>query len=407
MLSRFFVSFFATVFDVAPWMVLGFFVAGFVNVFVSKPFLTRWLGGNGFGAMVRSILVGLGLPICSCGVVPIGIGLHRRGASVGSTLSFMVSTPAMSPAAALVLWTMLGPRLAASYVGSVVVTSLAIGVVSNRLFPKPPEAQTCERADDEGSARSFLATKPSVREVRRMFDWALHDYGAEVSFDILFGLFLASAALALVPREWIVSAVGTSQLMTYVVIAAIAAPLYVCTLPSIPVVRNLVALGMVPGAAVTYLLAGTATNYGEIRAIGRQMSRKVAWFFLAFMIVASIACGLLVDRFVFHVGTDGPSAARAFVPVLLRGEDESLSSLSLAQLAWRGVGTALLAYALLAGAWQHARKLFANPCQVCTFWSRQFEIREFKGCSAPCWLLRTVNATKRVPLVRLRLRRSD
>ena len=146
--------------------------------------------------MIRSILVGLGLPICSCGVVPIAIGLHRKGAPVGSTLAFLIAAPAMSPAAAFTMWMLLGPKLAAAYLVSVAVTALAVGLVANVLFPTPdaPVGSSHERSlcTPAPAREPVIIARFDRHNLGRMLRYAFHDYGAEVSFDILFGLLLAT-----------------------------------------------------------------------------------------------------------------------------------------------------------------------------------------------------------------------
>ncbi len=398
MLSSVLLSFVATVFDAAPWMVIGFLIAGFVNVFVSKDALLRCLGGRGLWPMIRSILVGLGLPICSCGVVPIAIGLHRKGAPVGSTLAFLIAAPAMSPAAAFTMWMLLGPKLAAAYLVSVAVTALAVGLVANVLFPTPdaPVGSSHERSlcTPAPAREPVIIARFDRHNLGRMLRYAFHDYGAEVSFDILFGLLLATVVVGMLPADWIGRHLGVSDPLTYLVVAAIASPIYVCTLPSIPVVRNLIAVGMVPGAAVTYLIGGTASNYGEIRALSRQMSRPVALYFLGAVMTSAFVSGLLIDRHLFDIaaGSGAYGAMGRYLPVLMRPEAEGFAGLSVLSWLWGGAGSIALGYVLVMGGRSHALRVWNNPCQVCGFWAKSFNVKSFRACAQPCWVVRTVRA---------------
>ena len=88
------------------------------------------------------------------------------------------------------------------------------------------------------------------------------------------------AILAFVPVDWISAWLGKQSLVTLFYVILIAIPLYTCSTPSIPVVQSLLLKGVSPGAAVAYLIAGPATNFGELAAIRSSMS-KVPQRFLA------------------------------------------------------------------------------------------------------------------------------
>lgn len=77
----------------APYVVLGYLIAALVREFVSVEALTAGFGRDGLGPVARAVSVGALLPICSCGVIPLGVGLVRGGAAVGTTLAFMFAAP--------------------------------------------------------------------------------------------------------------------------------------------------------------------------------------------------------------------------------------------------------------------------------------------------------------------------
>lgn len=94
----------------APYVVLGYLVAALLHEFVAVEALTRGFGRSPWGVL-RAVGVGLLLPVCSCGVVPLAVGLRRGGAALGTVLAFLVAAPATSPVAILVAWSALGAPL--------------------------------------------------------------------------------------------------------------------------------------------------------------------------------------------------------------------------------------------------------------------------------------------------------
>lgn len=79
--------------EAAPFLLAGLAVSGLLAGTFRRARVERLLGGPGLAPVARAALLGIPLPLCSCGVVPAAISLRRHGASRGATVSFLVSTP--------------------------------------------------------------------------------------------------------------------------------------------------------------------------------------------------------------------------------------------------------------------------------------------------------------------------
>ena len=79
--------------EMAPYLLLGLTVAGALSVILKKGFVARHVGTRGFGSILKASLLGVPLPLCSCGVIPTASYLRRAGASRPALLSFLISTP--------------------------------------------------------------------------------------------------------------------------------------------------------------------------------------------------------------------------------------------------------------------------------------------------------------------------
>ncbi|MCC7452969.1 MAG: permease, partial [Crocinitomix sp.] len=58
--------------EMSPYLLLGFLIAGILNVVVTKKLVTRYLGKRGIWSSVKAAILGVPLPLCSCGVIPTG-----------------------------------------------------------------------------------------------------------------------------------------------------------------------------------------------------------------------------------------------------------------------------------------------------------------------------------------------
>ena len=79
--------------DLSPSLLLGLFIAGLVHLYLPAGLVHRGLNRPDLRSIARAALIGVPLPLCSCGVIPTALGLRNQGASKGATTAFMISTP--------------------------------------------------------------------------------------------------------------------------------------------------------------------------------------------------------------------------------------------------------------------------------------------------------------------------
>ena len=116
------------VLEAAPWLLGGFALAGGLHVLLSVENVTRHMGRSGVGGVLKAALVGLPLPLCSCGVIPVASALRRQGAGRGATVSFLVSVPEAGVSSFAVSYPLLGPFMAVARVIAALVTAIVAGV---------------------------------------------------------------------------------------------------------------------------------------------------------------------------------------------------------------------------------------------------------------------------------------
>ena len=79
--------------EMAPYLLLGFFIAGLLRVFMPKTLYSKHLAPRNMKSVVKAAALGVPLPLCSCGVIPTAVGLRKEGASHGACTSFLIATP--------------------------------------------------------------------------------------------------------------------------------------------------------------------------------------------------------------------------------------------------------------------------------------------------------------------------
>jgi uncharacterized protein len=408
MLERFFASLLYTIMDSAPYVIMGYFIAALIREFLPANALSRWMGAAGIMPLLRALGAGLILPICSCGVIPLGVGLVRCGAARGTTIAFMAAAPVLSPVAILLGLRLLGPVMMALLVGFVLVGGLVMGLFGNWLLkaegrtnqvPTNSVRQTKLKKGFQHKEECMVVNPhiPLKKRFSRAGKWAAFDLGAEVSLDLLFGLVLASLMLSVIPASWISGWLGGAGLLPILFVILLSLPIYTCSVPSLPVVRNLILLGASPGVAVAYLIAGPSTNLGELAVILRGMGAKTLCVYVFGLIMIAVIGGW-VANYAFASMIVLPEAAIATNLNWGTAAGAIAHQKSFLDALWgRSVlellSASLLSFILVVGSFKKLRLLFVNPCKHCQFWN---EVSNDAACPGACWLKKTQRKLRRI-----------
>lgn len=289
--------------EMAPYLTLGFVLAGLLHAFVPKKAVARHLGGESAGSAVRGALIGIPLPLCSCGTVPTAMGLRKRGASRASVVAFLISTPQTGLDAILATYGFFG-WLFAIFRPVAAFISGVIGGIATRLFTRGSSAQDAHwlayhvRAEDaleKESARSL-----GLRFVDGM-RFAFRELLGDISLWLVMGLLVAAAMALIVPDDFFARKVN-GEFPQMLMMIAFSIPLYVCSTGSIPIAAVLIAKGISPGAAFVFLMCGPASNAGTLLIIGRVMGLRVLVLYLGSIVLTAIAMGFALNAIITQTG---------------------------------------------------------------------------------------------------------
>lgn len=269
--------------EMAPYLLLGFALAGILHVYFPKHKVAKYLGKKNLKSVVNAAILGVPLPLCSCGVIPTGVSFHKNGSSKGAAVSFLISTPQTGVDSILVTYSLLGLPFAIIRPLAAFITGVLGGAITNatddsqeELFQNEPE----------------LVIKGS--KVKAALNYAFVEFLQDISKWLLIGLGIAAVISAIVPDEFIGSYLSNPFVnMLLILVASI--PMYVCATGSIPIAVVLMMKGLSPGAAFVFLMAGPATNAATITVIKQSMGGKALWSYLGSIIAGALITGLIIN----------------------------------------------------------------------------------------------------------------
>lgn len=271
--------------EMAPYLLLGFLFAGILRVVFPRQIITRYMGQNNFRSVFNASLLGVPMPLCSCGVLPAGIGFYRNGASRGPTISFLISTPQTGVDSILATYSLLGLPLAIIRPVVAFVTGLLGGVLGNESERNGKEADSGDQGTEENYERS----------VKELFRYGFVELIQDISKWLVIGMLVAAFLSVLIPGDFFTSTISSEYLAMLLMIAA-SVPLYICATGSIPIAAVLLMKGLAPGAALVLLMAGPATNIATMAVIGNTLGKRSLWIYLGTIIGGALFFGVLVNE---------------------------------------------------------------------------------------------------------------
>jgi uncharacterized membrane protein YraQ (UPF0718 family)/copper chaperone CopZ len=276
--------------EMAPYLLLGFFFAGLLHLLFPKKRVRKYLGKNNFTSVVNASLLGIPLPLCSCGVIPTGISFYKHGASKASTVSFLISTPQTGIDSIFVTYSLLGLPFALIRPVVAFITGLFGGAITQRVDKDNVASQVSKGEEENEIPAGFI---PKIRE---MFRYSFVEFLQDISNWLIIGLLAAALISVIVPDNFFETMIPNS-FVGMLMILVVAIPVYICATASVPIAAVLMLKGLSPGAALVLLMAGPATNAATITMIGKVMGKKSLMAYLGAIITGALLAGLVIDNF--------------------------------------------------------------------------------------------------------------
>ncbi|MDX9779668.1 MAG: permease [bacterium] len=286
-LNRYVLEIYHLLLEMSPYLLLGFLITGIMKYSIRPARMKHYLGGANFRSVFYAALLGVPMPLCSCGVIPTGVGLYRNGASKGATQSFLISTPQTGVDSIMITYSLLGLPFAVIRPIAAFLTGIAGGLLSNRLEGEKSHQYT-NGGNEEAMPRGW-------KKLAAIFKYAFVDFMSDIAKWLLIGILIAGLISVLLPDDFFLQYLSNPYL-SMLVMLLVAAPLYVCATSSVPIAAALIMKGLSPGAALVFLMAGPATNAATIAVIGNTLGKKSLLIYMSTIIAGSFVAGTIINE---------------------------------------------------------------------------------------------------------------
>jgi len=291
-MKTFLVALYTLAIDMGYYMVIGLVLVTLFNIIMKKEWIANHLGGGSLWSITKASILGVPLPLCSCGVIPAGLYMKDRGASDAATGSFLISTPQTGVDSIIATYGLMGITFAwfrpiAAFFSGI------FGGLMIKIFNKETSTQINEsQADTQDEPDDSLSFKQKLSASLR---YAFGDFIGDIAFHFILGLIIAAFITVFVPANFLVDIGLSSGLLAMLVMIIVGAPMYICSTSSIPIALSLIAKGLSPGTAFVFLFMGPFTNMASISMLSKKLGLKTTVIYLTSAALSAIGFGYLLD----------------------------------------------------------------------------------------------------------------
>lgn len=271
------------------------FAMGIVRSFFSPERTRALLSGRAEGA-ANVLGAGLGIltPFCSCSAVPLFIGFVSAGIPLGVTFSFLIAAPMVNEVALVLLFGLVGWKVAAVYLAF----GLAIAIVAGWVIGKLHLEHLLEDwVQDLQVNASTSPVKKSLTMVERYKEGteAVREIINRVWIWILVGIAIGGLIHGYVPQDLMASVMGADAWWSVPAAVVMGIPMYTNAAGVIPIVEALLAKGAALGTVLAFMMSVIALSLPEMIIL-----RKVLTLRLIAVFIGVVGTGILAVGFLFN-----------------------------------------------------------------------------------------------------------
>lgn len=288
--------------SVSFYLLIGLFLAGVIHEYIKEETIVKHLGSKKISNVFKAALFGLPLPICSCGVIPLSASLKKQGASKGSVVSFLTTTPMTGVDSILPTYAIFGWLITLFRVVSSLISGVLGGIITDLVDKEQPKKFSLSKPVEEkssccssGGCCNSSPSKVSNRLIK-ILDYTINDLLKDLGKPLFIGIFLGAIFTTFFPKD-LTLFLEENIILSYFLVLLFALPLYVCSVSSIPIALSLFLAGFSPGAAFIFLSAAPATSLVTISVTYKFLGKKALGIYLFSIIFVSLIFGGIIDKF--------------------------------------------------------------------------------------------------------------
>ncbi len=271
------------------------FVIGMIRSFFTQERTRKYLAGKRETAgNVMAALLGIVTPFCSCSAVPLFLGFVQAGVPLGVTFSFLIAAPMVNEIALVLLYGLLGWKIAAIYLG----TGLLIAVIAGWVIGRFKLEHWIEDWVQEMRAGEAIVVEQKLTWAGRVERGreAVRDIVGKVWIYVVAGIGVGALIHGYVPEDFMASIMGKDAWWSVPAAVVVGIPMYSNAAGIVPVVEALLGKGAALGTVLAFMMSVIALSLPEMVILRKVLKPKLIVVF-----ITVVSTGILFTGYLFNL----------------------------------------------------------------------------------------------------------
>jgi uncharacterized membrane protein YraQ (UPF0718 family) len=276
-------------------LTLVVFIIGIIRSFFTQERTRKYLAGKRETAgNVMAALLGIVTPFCSCSAVPLFLGFVQAGIPLGVTFSFLIAAPMVNEIAVILLYGLLGWKVAAIYL----VTGLLIAIVSGWIIGRFNLEHWIEDWVQEIRASEEIVMERELNWPDRIYMGreAVQDIVGKVWIYVIAGIAVGALIHGYVPEDFMASIMGKEAWWSVPAAIVVGIPMYSNAAGIVPVVEALLGKGAALGTVLAFMMSVIALSLPEMIILRKVLKPKLIALF-----IGVVGSGILFTGYLFNL----------------------------------------------------------------------------------------------------------
>ena len=276
-------------------LALVIFGVGIIRTFFTPERTRKILAGKKESVgNVLAALLGIATPFCSCSAVPLFIGFVTAGVPLGVTLSFLVAAPMVNEIALVLLYGLLGWKVAVLYLFTGLVVAIVSGWIIGRLgMEKHIEGWVLEMRSNADEVPDNTRTWNERLDAGKT---AVVDIVGKVWIYVIAGIAVGAGIHGYVPEGFMASIMGRDAWWSVPAAVVIGIPMYSNAAGIVPVIHALLEKGAALGTVLAFMMSVIALSLPEMVILRKVLKPTMIGVF-----IAVVGSGILLVGYLFNI----------------------------------------------------------------------------------------------------------
>ena len=273
------------------------FLVGIIRSFFTQERTRKYLAGRRETAgNVMAAILGIVTPFCSCSAVPLFIGFVQAGVPLGVTFSFLVAAPMVNEIALVLLYGLLGWKVAAIYLATGLTIAMASGWVIGRL---KLESWIEDWVQELRAGEALVMVNKVTWHDRLTYGRdAVRDIVGKVWIYVVAGISVGAFIHGYVPEDFMASIMGKDAWWSVPAAVLVGIPMYSNAAGIVPVVEALLGKGAALGTVLAFMMAVIALSLPEMIILRKVLKPKLIAVFIGIVGVGILFTGYLFNAII-------------------------------------------------------------------------------------------------------------